>query len=162
MGTPVNAANFLSSILMPSQNLTPDGTAVFGLVGNMYNANATDNAGIIAVPIGTSVAFTLSPAQFAAGVLDISGTSGGAVALTTPTAAQIMSALPASIPKLGFNFMLYVMNDNIGQTLTLTAGTGVTVLGTATIATNTDRIYGVCCNFIAGTVTIINLGTLTL
>ena len=162
MGTPVNATSFTSSIIMASQNLTPDGTAVFGLVGNMYNANALDANPLIPVPIGTSVAFTLSPAQFGAAVLDISGTSAGAVALTTPTAAQIISSLPASVPKLGFNFLTFFQNDNLGQTITVTGGTGVTVLGTATVATNTDRIYLVCVNILAATVTLINLGTLSL
>lgn len=86
---------------------------------------------------GTLVAAALVGAQ------DVNVTSSGATALTTDTAANIISqfintlvANGASnqINFNGVNYILYIHNTNAG-TLTLSAGTGVTITGTATVAT---------------------------
>jgi hypothetical protein len=75
---------------------------------------------------------------------DIAGASyvvlatSGATALTTPTAAQIIAAVPGW--EIGDSYRLRVYNTN-GGTLTLTGGTGVTITGTATIATAVWREY---------------------
>jgi|SRR6185312_12019903 len=65
--------------------------------------------------------------------------TSGATALTTRTAAQMITQAGLIV---GQSYVLRVYNTNAG-TLTLTGGTGVTITGTATIATNVFRDYGV-------------------
>lgn len=143
-----------------SGTLIADNSSLFGTIGNLANLNAMIFGNIIAVAIGTSVTPTLTAAQFLAGVIDISGSPGGGVTLTTPTAVQIIGAMPPTIDKIGkFNYPIEILNDGSGQTFTLTGGTGVTILGTATVATNTNRAFMVNVNVNAGTVTVMNLGT---
>jgi hypothetical protein len=77
-------------------------------------------------------------------------TTSGATALTTDSAANIIAQVAnaiqtvikgSSVPNInGLSFTTYVRNTN-ASTLTLTAGTGVTITGTATIATGVERQY---------------------
>lgn len=64
--------------------------------------------------------------------------SGGATpTLTTDTAANIINALTQSVgatPRIGQTFPLYISNLNSGSA-TLAGGTGVTLVGSATMAT---------------------------
>lgn len=94
---------------------------------------------------GTLAASTL------AGATECYVTTSGATALTTDTAAniilQLIGAIQAAAPLLqpvppisNIPWTIYVRNTNAG-TLTLTAGTGVTITGTATIATTVERQY---------------------
>lgn len=64
--------------------------------------------------------------------------TSGATALTTRTAAQMLAQVPNG--QIGMTWLVRVYNTNAG-TLTITGGTGVTVTGTATIATNIFRDY---------------------
>jgi len=80
--------------------------------------------------------------------------TSGATALTTPTAAQIIAAVPGW--EVGDSYRLRIYNTNAG-TLTLTGGTGVTITGTATLATNVWREYIVSYTG-AGAVTMQNIG----
>ncbi len=64
--------------------------------------------------------------------------TSGATAMTTRTAAQMLAGIPNA--GIGSKYVLRVYNTN-GGTLTITGGTGVTVTGTATIATNVWREY---------------------
>jgi hypothetical protein len=73
--------------------------------------------------------------------------SSGATAFTTRTATLLIAGIPSA--QLGGSYVLRVYNTN-GGTLTLTAGSGVTITGTATIATAKFRDY---------LVSITNLGT---
>ena len=77
--------------------------------------------------------------------------TSGATALTTDTAANIIANIVASIQAnakgaypapsvVGFTSFVSVRNTNAG-TLTLSAGTGVTITGTATLATGVQRNY---------------------
>lgn len=61
-----------------------------------------------------------------------------ATALTTRTAAQIFAGIANGYAS--FAYTLRVLNTNAG-TLALTGGTGVTITGTAIVATNTFRDY---------------------
>jgi len=100
----------------------------------------------------------LSPAQYTAistasgvfaaaamiGAQDTIMLSSGATALTTPTAAALLTAL-ALITKLpaggvGLVYLLRVINTNAG-TLTLTMDASITGTGTLTMATNTWRDF---------------------
>lgn len=154
----VNTTNFLGSVWVQPGGLTPDNMALQGLLGGMANTNEALDYDLTCV-VSSALAVTLTAAQFISTVIDYSGAPGSGVAVTTPTAAQIIAALPATIPASGFNFPLYFMNDSAGQTLTLGGGANVTIIGTATIATATLRQFLVNVNPGAGTVTLINLGT---
>lgn len=89
----------------------------------------------------------------------------GATALTTPTAAQIVAQLVNTLLLNGVNqpnvvgttYYLRVINTNAG-TLTLTGGTGVTITGTATLATATTRDFMVTVTGLT-TVTLQSIGT---
>lgn len=86
----------------------------------------------------TALASGVIPAALIAGCMENVLVSSGATALTVPTAAQIYAAV--SVP--GLQYRLRVINTNAG-TLTLTAGTGITVTGSLTLATNTWREFDV-------------------
>ena len=159
----VNTTSYPARTLFASSQLTPDNASNNGMFGFMANANQLKNPGLVAIAIGSSTSVTMTAAQFVQGVWDVSGSPGGGVTFTTPTAAQIIGALPTTIPQDGyFNFDVKCLNDSAGQTLTVTGGTNVTVVGTATVATATTRTFRVNVNVVAGTVTMVNLGSMSL
>ena len=139
--------------------LTADNTAVYGLLGFVNNSNVAQS--MVAIAYGSATSLTLTGAQFVSGIIDLSGS--GVLALSMPSVANIIAALPPTIPQDGtFNFRIYILNDSTGQTTTVTGVTGVTVLGTATVATATVREFLVNVNPAAGTVTMLNLGSTSL
>ncbi len=158
-----NTTSYPARIPGQTDGLVPDNSSMNGVMGAFQNAAAMVNMGIAAVPLASATDVTLTASQFIAGICDIAGSPGAGVTLRTPTAAAIIGALPNTIPKDGqFNFDVVMVNDDSGQTLTLTAGSGVTLLGTMTMATNTARTFVVNVNVAAGTVTIMNLGSVSL
>lgn len=77
-----------------------------------------------------SAAYTLTAADFAAGI--ISATSSGSYALTTPTGAQMDAAFTNA--KVGSSFDLSLTHGSAINVITLTAGaTDVTIVGLATV-----------------------------
>ena len=76
---------------------------------------------------------------------------------TTRTAAQLFADDTAA--SIGWGYVLTICNSGAG-TLTLAGGTGVTISGTATVATNTSRFFTVVYGGTnaAPTVTITNTG----
>lgn len=94
----------------------------------------------------------------AAGALEGAGftvlATSGATAFTTRTAAQMITQAGLVV---GQSYVARVYNTN-GGTLTLTAGSGVTITGTATIATAVFRDYGVTVTA-AGAITMQNIGS---
>ena len=101
-------------------------------VNSMAYAAATNTTG-----------FTASAAQIAGGGietdLNLTGTLGAGAALTTPTAAAVISARPSA--KIGDTWKLRVLNNSSANyAWTLTAGSGFTLAGTAqTVAQTTFR-----------------------
>lgn len=93
----------------------------------------------------------------------LTGTPTAAAAYTTPTAANICASLPqvqqvASGTNTNFANDLFVKNTSAGaNTITMTAGAGVTAVGTMTIAQNAIRHFLVvptaCPNQLTGTPT---------
>lgn len=155
----VQTASLLGSIAKIPAGITPDNVGMWGLFGFMQNVNEAIDMDLLALIGGTATTITLTGAQFINGIIDYSGSPGGGVTLNTPSAAQIIAALPNTIPGDGFNFILYFINDNAGQTVTVTAGANVTISGNNTVATNTQRQFLVNVNVNAGTVTMVNMGT---
>lgn len=70
-------------------------------------------------------------------------TANGAVALTTRTATQMVADIPNAY--VGMTFVVRVISGG-DNTVTLTAGTGVTITGTATAATTKFRDFVVTIN----------------
>lgn len=105
-----------------------DISALLNAMQAQYNAIGGTNA-------------TLSAIQMAGGFIVSSG--GATPTLTTDTAANIIAALTqtqGATPRLGQSFLMVVTNLNSGIA-TVAAGTGVTIVGTATIATVTTRFF---------------------
>lgn len=85
----------------------------------------------------TDGAVTLTAAQFVNAIVMQSGTPG-AFNMTTPTAAQVVAAIPNCQVGSAFEFIINNAGDN---TITVVAGTGVTLVGTTTVATSKARVY---------------------
>lgn len=152
----VNTASFTGEVMPLPGGMVADSAANFGLLALMANLSALD-WDVQAVVGGSATTINLTGAQFGGNVIDYSGSPGGGVTMNTPTLAAILGAMPPTIPAVGFNFPLLIINDAAGQTATVTSGgTGVTVVGTATIATNTVRLFIV--NVTPTSVTLVNCG----
>lgn len=86
---------------------------------------------------------TLTGAQYAGAqdvTVQLTATLAGAGALTTPTAAQIVAAIPNAI--VGQTYKLKLVNTSSGAfAWTQNAGSGVTLTGTQTINQNTWRDF---------------------
>ena len=141
--------------------LVPDNTGIWGLWGAMQNVNQALGVGFTTLSSASQTVTALA-AQIVGGILNRTGSPGGAVTETTPTAAQIIAALPNTIALDGtFQFVFRYINNALGQTTTWTAGSGVTVTGTATIATSAWRDFLVTVDSAsAGTFTNLGGGTL--
>lgn len=81
---------------------------------------------------------TYTASQFVDSVLLSRSGPAGPFSDTTPTAAQIVAAIPGCEVGTGYSF--YIRNTT-AQTLTLVAGTGVTLAGTTTVAGTKTRFY---------------------
>lgn len=89
--------------------------------------------------ITTTSAVTYTTDQFKTGFI-LRDPNGLARADVTPTAAQIVAAYPDCY--VGFSFDVEIRNTaDAAETITLTAGTGVTISGTATIAQNNTKTF---------------------
>ena len=112
------------------------------------------------VSYASVAAFNITAASILGGNIQTSGTASGAATMTTPTAAIICAAIAGCVN--GMTRVLRIGNTS-GQTITLTAGTNVTVTGTATIATAKSRDYLVtivdASGGSAGSVTFTNIGS---
>lgn len=93
--------------------------------------------------IGTAAAGDMTGADF----VNLELENDSAYAYTTRTAAQMAADLGVNF-FVGMSFMLLVVNSGNG-TVTMTAGTGVTIVETATLATLTTRLF--MCTFTSAT-----------
>lgn len=120
---------------------------------------------VVVLPEGLYTATSQASGTLAASALvgaqEVYVAQSGATALTLDTAVNIIGQLQATISSqiantsqpslLGVTWILTIRNSN-GGTLTLTAGTGNTITGTATLATLVARKF---------LVTVTSLTTLT-
>lgn len=81
---------------------------------------------------------TLTAAQFVNGIVNVSGQTA-AQTVTTPSAAAIVALIPNVQVGSACEFVLQNANTSSG-TATITAGSGVTVTGTAALAINKTQI----------------------
>jgi hypothetical protein len=94
----------------------------------------------IASLAGAGTTDTLTAYQMVSGIFVRSGATA-AVASTTDTAANIITALGANA-FAGMSFMLIYVNVNTSSgAVTLTGGTGVTLSGTTTVPIAAARFY---------------------
>lgn len=95
-----------------------------------------------------AASFTMTALQTCNGsttyLLMTAGGVGAGFNVTTPTAQQIVQQYKSAygtLPTVGSTYGFELVNNGVGQTATLVGGTGVTIVGTATVATNTTRFY---------------------
>lgn len=100
--------------------------------GNAY-PNFTGEVAADANALGHAIAV----ATFLSGLVARSGPVG-AFNDTTPTAAQIVAAIPNAI--VGSTRLVFIANAG-GGLLTMLAGAGVTLAGTTTVAAGNTRAY---------------------
>lgn len=109
--------------------------------------------------ITTAAAVTYTAAQLLGGLV-LRDPNGGGRSDVTPTAALLAAALPGVQAGTAFEFTIRNTAD-AAETITITAGTNVTLSGTMTIAqNNTKRFLAVfTATGTTPTVTIYSLGT---
>lgn len=159
------ALDFLGKLLFPRiivaqpRGMTPDKSSMWGLNALLANINQyalMPQAAIVTA--GTAVA--LSGGQLTAGVVQLTAGASGAFTINLASTAAIMAALGPTIPTDGtYGEPIFIQNNGIGQTGTVTAGDANTTLsGNMTIATNTTRVFLLVVNG-PNTVTLVNVLT---
>jgi hypothetical protein len=102
---------------------------------NGLNPADTVSTGYSAISTLTG-AVTITPSQLVSGVIS-HDPNGGAVTATLPTAADLIQAMRSSAGT-GF-YVSYINTADAAETITVAAGTGMTLHGTFTIAQNKIR-----------------------
>ena len=126
------------------------------LVGPFPQGLGTLIGQTVVTSIATAGAATYTAAQLLGGLI-IRDPAGGARSDVTPTAALIIAALTQAGVGNSFEFTIKNAAD-AAETITVTAGTDVTLTGTMTIAQNNSKRF-LCVVTAATTVTIYSLGT---
>lgn len=134
-----------TGVTMSGNVLVPIGYTHY-LVGTVLTATTIGLAHTGSCPLQTTATTrftsvsggngTAAAGSLEGGMFTVYATSG-ATALTTRTAAETVAQAGLAT---GQSYLLRIFNTN-GSTLTITGGTGVTITGTATIATNIFRDY---------------------
>lgn len=108
----------------------------------------------------TAGASTYTAAELLGGLI-LRDPAGEGRSDVTPTATQIVAAIPDC--KVGDSFEFTIRNTADGnETITITAGAGVTLSGTMTIAqNNSKRFLAVVTGVTTPAVTVYSLGTVT-
>lgn len=91
------------------------------------------------VTLTTAGNLTLTSGQVLAGII-LRDPAGGSRTDTMPTAALLVAAIPGAM--IGSSFDLWIRNDaDAAETITVAAGTGGTIGGTATIAQSNSKMF---------------------
>lgn len=108
--------------------------------------------------LSTAGALTYTARQILDGLI-LRDPNGAGRSDVTPTATEILAQIQA--PRVGEYFEFMVRNTaDASETITLTAGTGVTLSGTMTIAqNNTKRFRAVITGIATPAVTVYSIGT---
>jgi hypothetical protein len=109
----------------------------------------------------TAGAVTYTAAELIGGII-LRDPNGAGRSDVTPTAALIVAGISGAV--VGSSFEFTIRNDaDAAETITLTAGAGVTLSGTMTIAQNNSKRFLAVCTNVTGSaeaVTIYSLGTI--
>lgn len=118
--------------------ITADNAAAFGLMALMSNLNAYAE-GLVTIATTTANNTILTTAQLLAKNIVLTAGANGGFTITLPSTVSILAALGPTIPTDGtFYFPLYIANQGVGQTGTLTAGDASTTVSATenSVATN--------------------------
>lgn len=143
-----NPNNYIDAAGAPVQSVVGDTGAVTAAqiasaIGTLVSRNQSVSS--VTATVGT----TLSAAQMTGGMILRSGPTV-AFTDTTDTAANLQAAYNADDTQIGSSFIMIVANAT-ANTLTMAAGTGVTLAGNTVIEPNNSRIYlGVFTNVTSG------------
>ena len=88
-------------------------------------------------PTAVAAAATMTPAELANGLFVFNGTAGN---LTLPTVALVEADI-SSAAKVNAAFDFFVINTDGADAVTLAAGTGWTIVGTAAVALSTSAHF---------------------
>lgn len=149
------------AIVIIPPGITPDSTANWGF--HALQANVNNYAEFIANITTAGTNTNVTALQALAGFMYLAAGASGGFTLTLPSTTALLTALAPTTPTNGtYAEPIHVVNNNVGQTATLTAGdTNTTLTGTMTVATNTVRKFMFTVTS-PTTVTITNVGTWTL
>jgi hypothetical protein len=141
--------------------LVPDAQANWGLHALQSNVNNYSETRQTVTTAGTNT--PLTAAQALCGALFLNAGASGGFTITLPSTVAMIATLGPTIPFDGsYSEPLWITNNNVGQTGTVTiADASTTLTGTMTIATNTTRKFLLT---VTGptTIAIQNQGSLTL
>lgn len=98
--------------------------------GNIGEVNFFVQATPASIPVGAA---TLTAEQLATGIV-LGNPGSSATAYTLPTAAQMNAAFPSMGVDRAFDFTVLNVDGSGSGVITLTAATGFTIVGLATIA----------------------------
>ena len=94
---------------------------------------------IQSAPIAKTAAATLTAAELATGIITY---TGAAVNLTMPLGADLDAAFASM--KVNSSFDFFIINTGATNAATVTANTGVTLVGTAAVSAATSCNWRVC------------------
>jgi hypothetical protein len=159
-GQDASGALAYSRAVVLEDSAAEDDLACVLLIGQVPALSTTGARTTTVTTDVTAGARTYTAAELLGGLVlrDCSGASRSDV---TPSAAGIVAGITGAIVGSSFEFTLRNTSD-AAETITLTAGSGVTLSGTMTIAqSNSKRFLAVCTNVGSGTeaVSIYSLGT---
>ena len=129
----------------------------------MHNANLTSYSPVTKTGALSGNNQALTAAEVLQGGIFLDVTNGAGFTLTLPSTSSILGLFSNALVTDGsWSREITVVNNNVGQTATLTVGDANTTLtGTMTIATNTTRRFLLTVTG-ATTISIRNVGSLTL
>ena len=110
-----------------------------GTGGYQIGAGATDEAIMFVqgAPLALAAAATVTAAQLQNGLFVFNGTAGN---LTLPTVA-LLEADMSSAQKVNSAFDFFVVNTDASDAVTLTVGTGWTIVGVAAVSAVTSAHF---------------------
>ena len=115
----------------------PTQSGIVGLISNL-KANAAGVFGNFIVSTVSLAANTYTARQLTGGIIRRVLAVGAATTDSTDTATNIVNAIPGAV--VGQTFPLLISNL-MSATLTVAAGTGVTLTGTATVTRFSTRLF---------------------
>ncbi len=101
--------------------------------GNVGEAQLT----VQGAPTALTAAATVTAAQLANGLFTFNGTAGN---MTLPTVADLEAGI-SSASKVNAAFDFYVVNTDNADAITLTVGTGWTIVGAAAVSSATSAHF---------------------
>lgn len=153
-GAPVNNSMALGAsarTLLANSVKIGNAVTALGTAARVYDRQLSNSD-------GTAAGITYTAAQFTTTSLTRSG-PGANFSDTTPTAAQIVAAMPGAEVQMGYEIFI---RNTTAFTLTLLAGAGVTLGGTTTVAAGQSRMYKVfATNIGSGTEAVTVVGIFT-